>query len=126
MKEPGPLPPDELPPQNEEAMLAQVDRNQARDERRGLRVEDEPFTQSRDPRAATIIERADIVICRPPVGQHVSSLGDVVIGNWLGRVDGKNVRVVHGTPVRGLPDFLVRRIAQTEGQRVGPYPPPAA
>lgn len=73
---------------------------------------------------AVVVGNDERVICRPPPGVHSSQLGDVVIGNWVGRHDGKQVRVTHCTPVHGLPSELIAKIAATEGQRIGPFPPP--
>jgi hypothetical protein len=87
--------------------------------------EREPAAADVDPFAAVVTLRQDGAVCRPPVGKHTSLLGDVVIGNWVGTVEGKPVDVFHGTPLRGLPPPLVRAIMRTRGQKVGPFPPPA-
>lgn len=79
-----------------------------------------------DPFAAVVQVRQDGAVCRPPVGKHTSLLGSVVIGNWVGNVDGKPVDVLHGTPLHGLPPAIVRALRNTRGQKIGPYPPPAA
>lgn len=73
--------------------------------------------------AALVVENADGMVCRPPLGVPIHTLGPVVIGNWFGHIEGKTVTVEHGTPLRGLPPVLVRRIRETPEQRVGLYDP---
>lgn len=73
------------------------------------------------PRDALVITNADGTLCRPPIGVALHTLGPVVIGNWFGHVDGKPVTVEHGTPIRGLPQGIVKKIRDTPEQRVGPF-----
>lgn len=72
---------------------------------------------------ALVVTNADGTLCRPPVGVAISTLGPVVIGNWFGHIDGKPVTVEHGTPLRGLPAEVVKRVRATPDQRVGLYDP---
>jgi len=73
------------------------------------------------PTAPVVIQNADGMLCRPPPGVGLHTLGHVVIGNWFGHVDGKPVTVEHGTPVRGLPPAVAKKIRETPEQRVGPF-----
>lgn len=84
-------------------------------------VNDEPPAPAPPPTSAVVITNADGTLCRPPVGVPLHTLGPVVIGNWFGHVDGKTVTVEHGTPVRGLPTGIVKKIRETPEQRVGPF-----
>lgn len=81
----------------------------------------EPEPAPPAPKVALVVENADGMLCRPPIGVPIHTLGVVVIGNWFGHIDGKQVTVEHGTPLRGLPAALVKRIRETPEQRVGPY-----
>lgn len=74
-------------------------------------------------RDALVITNASSIVCRPPAGVAISTLGPVVIGHWRGTLDGKAVEVAHGTPVRGLPPAILKKIQATPGQRVGPFDP---
>jgi hypothetical protein len=81
----------------------------------------EPPAAPPPPTQAVVITTVDGTLCRPPVGVGLHTLGHVVIGNWFGHVDGKPVTVEHGTPVRGLPQAVAKKIRETPEQRVGPY-----
>jgi hypothetical protein len=82
---------------------------------------DDPPPPAAPPTAPVVITTADGVLCRPPPGVGLHTLGHVVIGNWFGHVDGKPVTVEHGTPIRGLPPAVARKIRETPEQRIGPF-----
>jgi hypothetical protein len=72
---------------------------------------------------ALVTKTADGLLCRPPPGVGIATLGPVVIGNWFGHIDGKSVTVEHGTPVRGLPADVLKRVRETPEQKIGLYDP---
>ncbi len=74
---------------------------------------------------ARVLDGTDGMTARPPNGIALHQLGEVLIGNWIGSdFDGKPWRVMHGTPIRGLPDTVVERIRRTPGQETGVIPAP--
>lgn len=75
---------------------------------------------------ARLLDGVDGVTARPPNGLGLHQLGEVLIGNWIGRDErGRGWRVMHGTPLRGLPEDVVERIRATPGQETGIVPAPA-
>lgn len=72
---------------------------------------------------AVVHDTADEIVCRPPPGVAVHTLGQVVIGNWRGHVNGKAVSVAHCTPVAGLPSAVLSKLRATPEQKIGPFDP---
>ena len=70
---------------------------------------------------AVVRDSPDEIVCKPPAGVPAHLLGAVVIGNFRCHVDGKAVSVAHGTPVRGLPPAVIKKLRETPEQRVGPF-----
>lgn len=55
---------------------------------------------------------------RPRDGVHLAEAGDVVLDNWVGKVDGKRTRVFRGTPVEDLSP-AVKKALETTGIQTG-------
>ncbi len=75
--------------------------------------------------SAFIVENEGRIICRPPPGVALHTLGQVVLGNVVAHVDGKSVTIKHGTPIRGLPSKIIDKLRATRGISVGRIPSPA-
>lgn len=69
---------------------------------------------------AIITENADGVVARPPPGVHLSKLGNIVQGNFIGR----GWRVQNGTPADSLPSHVVKAILESDASAIGPWAPP--
>lgn len=69
---------------------------------------------------AIITENADGVVARPPPGVHLSKLGNIVHGNFIGR----GWRVQSGTPATDLPTRILREILESDASAIGPWAPP--
>jgi len=79
---------------------------------------------------AVISQRSGQFVARPDPTKPISLTEAVVHGNWVGRYhddEGNDCAayVKHGTPLSALPRDLVRDIAETRGQVLGPLPPKA-
>lgn len=79
---------------------------------------------------AVVVENSDGVAFRAPVGVHVKDLGDIVHGAFHGVLEEgekKTVwRVLHGTPIRGIPGRILDQIHTSDQTAIGPYQAPPA
>lgn len=74
---------------------------------------------------ARVLPSSDGVQYRPPLDIPFHLLGEVAVGNFIGRLpDGKEWRVAHATPLRGLPDAIVAAIRKVPGPSTGIIAPP--
>lgn len=74
---------------------------------------------------AFVVENEGRIICRPPPGVALHTLGNVVLGNVVATIDGKSVTIKHGTPVRGLSPAIIAKLRRSPEVRVGRVPTPA-
>lgn len=59
---------------------------------------------------------------RPKRGLHITKAGPVALGNWIGRVEGRRVRVYRGAQERGIPP-QIRTAMAASGVAIGVVTP---
>jgi hypothetical protein len=55
---------------------------------------------------------------RPTPGVHIAEAGKVALGNWVGRIGNRNVRVYYGAPATKIPAAVQAAMAKS-GVEVG-------
>lgn len=57
-------------------------------------------------------EEGERTVYRPTPDLHICEAGKVVKSNWVGRVGNREVRVMRGAQVSGMPDGLVQALTR--------------